>query len=164
MQRPSRNWTRFVTNATTPPSKKQLVQLERWTQEIQRRQAEQETLNRLVQQLAKHIKGSAVQTNTQANLSGSSESQDSIDAAHPRSDRRNSQLSNEQSEISPSDVPLTVDAADEETKGGDAAQERPPLFTIFEARSSTADSSRSESKPATLSKPQVFRTQGVSKS
>ncbi|KAI9987867.1 hypothetical protein PInf_024122 [Phytophthora infestans] len=113
-------------------------------------------------QLAKHIKGSAVQTNTQANLSGSSESQDSIDAAHPRSDRRNSQLSNEQSEISPSDVPLTVDAADEETKGGDVAQERPPLFTIFEARSSTADSSSSESKPATLSKPQVFRTQGVS--
>ncbi|KAF4031128.1 forkhead-associated domain-containing protein [Phytophthora infestans] len=147
---------------TTPPSKKQLVQLERWTQEIQRRQAEQEMSIRLVQQLAKHIKGSAVQANTQANLSGSSESQDSIDAAHPRSDRRNSQLSNEQSEISPSDVPLTVDAADEETKSGDAAQERPPLFTIFGARSSTADSSSSESKPATLSKPQFFRTQGVS--
>ncbi|KAF4030978.1 hypothetical protein GN244_ATG17221 [Phytophthora infestans] len=119
-------------------------------------------VRQLVQQLAKHIKGSAVQANTRANLSGSSESQDSIDAAHPRSDRRNSQLSNEQSEISPSDVPLTVDAADEETKSGDAAQERPPLFTIFGARSSTADSSRSESKPATLSKPQVFRTQGVS--
>ncbi|EEY66535.1 uncharacterized protein PITG_17161 [Phytophthora infestans T30-4] len=145
---------------TTPPSKKQLVQLERWTQEIQRRQAEQEMSIRLVQQLAKHIKGSAVQANTQANLSGSSESQDSIDAAHPRSDRRNSQLSNEQSEISPSDVPLTVDAADEETKSGDAAQ-GPPLFTIFGARSSTADSNSSESKPATLSKPQFFRTQGV---
>lgn len=87
-----------------------------------------------------------------SNLSGSSQSQDSLDSGRIRSARRDSQLSaasNEHSEPSPGDRLQTLD---EETKSGDASQGLPPLFSIYGARPSDESN-----RPATLSQPQFFR-------
>jgi hypothetical protein len=71
--------------------------------------------------------------------------------------------SNPHSEPSPGDLPQTLDAADEETKSGAEPAGRPPLFTIYGARSSTADTSSSSGgagTPTTLSRPDVHRADG----
>ncbi|KAG6976057.1 hypothetical protein JG688_00001755 [Phytophthora aleatoria] len=113
----------------TPPSKKLLVELERKTQECHQLRVAIEASSQMHRQFDEDVKKIA-KTNPldRANLSGSSQSQDSIDAARLPSDHGNS---SEQTEISPSDVALTADAADEVTKRGDTVQGRPPLFTIF---------------------------------
>ncbi|KAG3116488.1 hypothetical protein PI124_g4842 [Phytophthora idaei] len=147
----------------TPPSKKLLVELERKTQECHQLRVAIEASSQMHRQFDEDVKKIA-KTNPldRANLSGSSQSQDSIDAARLPSDHGNS---SEQTEISPSDVALTADAADEEAKRGDTVQGRPPLFTIFGARSATTDSSSSSnSRPSTLSQPQLYRVQGASSS
>ncbi|KAG7377393.1 hypothetical protein PHYBOEH_000886 [Phytophthora boehmeriae] len=91
-------------------------------------------------------------------LSGSSQSQDSIDAGRLRGSRRSSHggASNEHSEPSPSDISQTFDSI-EESKGDDAAPPigGSPIFTIYGIRRADVDSA---TRPTTLSQPQMFRT------
>ncbi|KAG7390189.1 pyruvate dehydrogenase complex dihydrolipoamide acetyltransferase component (E2) [Phytophthora pseudosyringae] len=147
---------------TTPPSKKLVVELER------KAQVERQLLQTLQVNAERHRKGAEemelAQTWVlpQSNLSGSSQSQDSIDAGHLRNNRRISQQSvgsNENSEPSPGDLSLTLDPSDEKTTIGGTSQGRPPRFNVYGACSATADTSISDSsRPTTLSRTQMFRT------
>ncbi|KAE9041661.1 hypothetical protein PR002_g4342 [Phytophthora rubi] len=144
---------------TTPPSKKRVVEAERQQQLTTELGQNQRETAELYNALAK-LSEKAAQVREQlrvvpdpSNLSGSSQSQDSLDSGRIRSARRDSQLSaasNEHSEPSPGDRLQTLD---EETKSGDASQGLPPLFSIYGARPSPDESNR----PATLSQPQFFR-------
>ncbi|EGZ17510.1 hypothetical protein PHYSODRAFT_560133 [Phytophthora sojae] len=146
---------------TTPPSKKNLVETERQQQltaelvALQRKRAEaQQNYSKVVSELTEQESQVTVQIRAAAdhalNLSGSSQSQDSVDSGRIRS-RRDSQASNEQSEPSPGDQSQTVD---EETKSGDTPQGLPPLFNHYGARSAQAGGSR----PTTLSQSQFYRS------
>ncbi|ETP15477.1 hypothetical protein F441_09761 [Phytophthora nicotianae CJ01A1] len=154
---------------TTPPSKRQIKELELQTQCNRETRIFVEEARQMHRQMGERFeKVKNVQERyavERSNLSGSSQSQDSIDAGQLRSDRRSSQLSvasNEHSEPSPGEIPLTVDAADEEAKSGDTSQGRPPLFTTFGARSATADTNTSSNtRLTTLSQPQFYRTQAA---
>ncbi|GMF18410.1 unnamed protein product [Phytophthora lilii] len=140
---------------TTPPSKRQLVEIERKKEMALRlmsvQRARIQTQQRVAEQSEEERKLAESIAQDPTNLSGSSQSQDSIDAGQLRNGRRDSQLSiasNEHSEPSPGDLAQTLD---EEIKSIDTSQGQPPLFTQFGA--STDNSNR----PATLSKPPVFR-------
>ncbi|KAL4158224.1 hypothetical protein PRNP1_004003 [Phytophthora ramorum] len=142
---------------TTPPSKKQLIEIERknalarrlMVMQRERVESRQRELQREKQQAEEEMKLTEIITMDLSISSGSSQSQDSIDAGRVQSDRRSSHLSaisNEHSEPSPGDLPLTLD---EETKSGDTSQGRPPLFNTYGASASTGDNAR----PASLSAP-----------
>ncbi|KAH7484599.1 uncharacterized protein KRP23_3658 [Phytophthora ramorum] len=142
---------------TTPPSKKQLIEIERknalarrlMVMQRERVESRQRELQREKQQAEEEMKLTEIITMDLSISSGSSQSQDSIDAGRVQSDRRSSHLSaisNEHSEPSPGDLPLTLD---EETKSGDTSQGRPPLFNTYGASAPTGDNAR----PASLSAP-----------
>ncbi|CEG43874.1 SMAD/FHA domain [Plasmopara halstedii] len=154
----------------TPPSRKQLVELERKAHVGRQLCISQEETGRMIRQmylqvnerLQEEMKMSESITKLPSSLSGSSQSQDSIDQRH--SDHRSSQLSeasNEHSVTSPTDPPLTIDVSETETKSGETSLGRPPLFTIFGAHSTTADTGNNTIKPAILSQPDLYRARGA---
>eukprot|EP00644_Phytophthora_capsici_P002749 jgi/Phyca11/536521/estExt2_fgenesh1_pg.C_PHYCAscaffold_550018 len=128
---------------TTPPSKREAVRSERVRQKEATMQKGREEYQQKLVELSKSFMEivregkalnilSAEASLDPSNLSGSSQSQDSIDAGQIRQARRSSHLSaasNEHSEPSPPDVATTAETVeetkidgtveDEETKGGD---------------------------------------------
>ncbi|TDH67231.1 hypothetical protein CCR75_002165 [Bremia lactucae] len=156
----------------TPPSKKDLVELERKARLGRQLYNYQKETGRMIRKMYHQVneriqeerKISESITMTSSSLSGSSQSQDSID--NRLSDRRSSQLSdasNEQSVTSPSGVLLTDDAPDLDAKSGETIAGRPPLFTLYGAQGVTADptSSSNISRPTTLSQVEVYRAEGA---
>ncbi|OWZ22634.1 hypothetical protein PHMEG_0002612 [Phytophthora megakarya] len=143
----------------TPPSKKQLIEIERSRQiqteiaAVMRNQTEKDKRNE--QERAQASERIIALVSNNPNLSGSSQSQDSIDSGNLRNNRDNTQLSvgsNENSEPSPCDVALTHDPVDEESKSGESFQGRPPLFDRYGARDGNTTN-----RTATRSESQVFR-------
>ncbi|POM59395.1 Kinase-like protein [Phytophthora palmivora] len=139
----------------TPPSKRQIVQKERNKQAEHSIVARKQSLIQVAQDLKEIVSKLTEDSPDPPNLSGSSQSQDSIDHGNLRSGRRNSQqlsgCSNENSEPSPADQLLAVD---EESKNGDASN---ALFDTFGARRPNSSTGSTSSRATTLSQSQLFR-------
>ncbi|KAF4320405.1 hypothetical protein BBO99_00005766 [Phytophthora kernoviae] len=151
---------------TTPPPKAQLVEIER--QDSLARQVlalKQEgalakhKMEQLKQQVAQLDRMESERNEQErkltesmldrSQLSGSSQSQDSIDLGRRRSSQ-GSNVSNENSEPSPVDMPQTHDPVDEETKSGDTARAQPggglPIFNMQPKRGKTQQNARVKEK------------------
>ncbi|KAL3666883.1 hypothetical protein V7S43_007832 [Phytophthora oleae] len=138
---------------TTPPSKKQIAQIEltRHMQVMMKKDSKAFVqVATTMLEMAKRQEAYSDALADPSNLSGSSQSQDSIDAGQIRRGRRSSQLSvasNEHSEPSPPDVFPTIDKAEETNI--DATS--PRIFDRFGAVSATSN------RPDTMSRTQVYR-------
>ncbi|KAG6623832.1 SMAD/FHA domain [Phytophthora cinnamomi] len=146
---------------TTPSPKKKLVMTERQqqlTSDLAKLQSKRTTIQKEYSQALSELTEKETEvtaliraaTDPSPGLSGSSQSQDSIDAGSIRNDRRDSQVSTELSEPSPGDQ---LQTHEEEAKSGGTPQGLPPLFNIYGTRSAIAGNAR----PATLSGSQFYR-------
>ncbi|KAG7389982.1 hypothetical protein PHYBOEH_007179 [Phytophthora boehmeriae] len=168
-----------VHSETTPPPKAQLVEIERQHElaryllashqaralnDVKRKQLRRQwdQLDRIDAERVEQVNKLTESIPNHSQLSGSSQSQDSIDLGRRRSSQ-GSNVSNENSEPSPVDVPQTHDPIDNETKSGDPVRARPdgslPVFNRFGVRSATASSA-----PPTLSQPRFFRAKAPDRS
>ncbi|KAG1697018.1 hypothetical protein DVH05_017405 [Phytophthora capsici] len=143
---------------TTPPSKREAVRSERVRQKEATMQKGREEYQQKLVELSKSFMEivregkalnilSAEASLDPSNLSGSSQSQDSIDAGQIRQARRSSHLSaasNEHSEPSPPDVATTAETVEETKIDG--------KFDRYGAIGSTSN------RPETMSGTQVFRS------
>ncbi|KAK1945909.1 hypothetical protein P3T76_002957 [Phytophthora citrophthora] len=138
----------------TPPSKRMVAQMEKATQIHQESkhfvEMTDKYFNAMLAIAKKHeVMSRSVANADLSNLSGSSQSQDSIDAGQLRRGRRSSQLSvasNEHSEPSPPDAAPTTDTAEEIKRA--TSQD----FNNYGASSATSN------RPDTMSRPPVYRS------